>query len=126
MGSRTRAAPGRADAQVGRDRAQADGSPYGRKLYGLNADVSWQWSARVTVLAGVGWQRSRYDDAFFPSQLAARRADTLAPARAGVRWQLGPAWTLEGGATHARNRTNVDMFEYRRTAVQLTVRRQWH
>jgi outer membrane protein len=111
--------------QLGRDRAQDEGSPYGRKLYGLDADATWQTTPRLLAQAGVTWQRSRYDEAFFPSQLADRRADTLALARAGVLWQPAKAWSLEAALTHTRNRTNVDVFEYERTAVQLTARRQW-
>jgi tetratricopeptide (TPR) repeat protein len=115
----------RADLQLGRDRPRDDASPWGRDLYGIDAGASWRFSPRLLGQLGTGWLRSRYDDAFFPSVLADRRRDTLLLARAQLQWQLAQAWSLDAQLSWSRNRSNVEIYAYDRTALQLGAWRQW-
>jgi hypothetical protein len=115
----------RADAQIGRDRPRDDASPWGRDLFGLDAGVSWRFSPRLLGQLGAGWLRSDYDDAFFPAILADARDDTLALGRAQVQWQLARGWSLDAQLSWSQNRSNVDVYSYDRTALQLGAWHQW-
>lgn len=116
----------RADLQLGRDSPRDDASPYGRRLYGVDAGMDWRFSAGVVGQLGAGWLRSDYDDAFYPSVIASDRSDTLTQASASLQWELGSAWLLGGELSYSRNDTNVDVFAYDGGAVRITARRQWH
>ena len=114
-----------ANLQLGRDRPREDASPWGRDLYGIDAGASWHFSARLLGQLGAGWLRSRYDDAFFPSVLDEIRSDTLVLARAQLQWQVTKAWSLDTQLSWSRNRSNVEVYAYDRTALQLGAWRQW-
>jgi hypothetical protein len=115
----------RAEVQLGRDSPTHEGSPYGRDLYGIDAALSWRFSARVAGELGAGWLRSNYDEAFFTDVLDEPRRDTLTRASAGLGWRFGEAWSLDADVTFARNSTNVDVFEYDRVAFTLAARHAW-
>jgi tetratricopeptide (TPR) repeat protein len=111
--------------QLGRDRPRDEASPWGRDLLGVDAGASWRVSARLLGQLGAGWLRSRYDDAFYPSVLDEKRDDTLVLARARLQWQLTKAWSLDTQLSWQRNRSNVEVYAYDRTALQLGAWRQW-
>jgi len=118
-------ATARADLQLGRDLTRDDSSPYGRRLYGVDAAMGWRFSPRLSGQLGAGWMRSDYEDSFFPSVLADDRRDTLIQASADLQWQLGKAWLLTSELSYSSNQTNVDVFEYDGGAIRVTAHRSW-
>jgi tetratricopeptide (TPR) repeat protein len=115
-----------AGLQIGRDLTRDDSSPYGRRLYGLDAAMGWRFSPRLNGELGASRLRSDYEDPFFPSVLADDRRDTLTQASANLHWQIARKWTLTSELSYSRNETNVEVFGYDGGAIRITARRLWY
>ena len=80
-------------------------------------------------LAGIEWsialsaQRGRYDTANVLYQ--ERRLDTQWDLALAANWKVGPDWSIRPAISATRNDSNLEIYDYRRHDIALTVRRDF-
>ena len=104
---------------VGRDSARESGSPYSRSQLGFRIFGSRQLDERLWLLGQGGALFSDYDGDFFGEQ----RDDALYQVVAALAWQpfKDPRWSLQPHLAYYKNDSDVDIFEYDRTELGLTL-----
>jgi outer membrane protein len=92
----------------------------GRSYNGWRVRGQWDVSGAHLFYLGTGGQSARHDEVD-PLFLAVRK-DDLDTIEAGWHWRLAPAWTLKAEAYRYRNDSNIALYEYSRTLVQIGMR----
>ena len=91
------------------------------RTFGLNAGISVTPAAHVAASVGYAYQRNHYQGPDFFAWPEARR-DALHALDAAVALRLSPAWSLRLEASASRNRSNADVYAYRREIATLKLR----
>ena len=113
-----------ASAYAGREEALAAGAPHlGHDLGGLRAGLQWDARSDLTIYSSLGIEERRYGGAE-PLFNVARR-DHQGSLVAGVHYALAPGWRLTPQVSYTDNRSNVSIYEFRRTVATLTLRREF-
>lgn len=91
-----------------------------KPFFGGRLTLTHILTERIGVFFLAGAQRGRYKlpDGIF----LLRRSDTLYDAIAGLTWGVAPGWSVRPQIVHYRNKSNIEIYEYRRTEASINVR----
>ncbi len=109
----------------GMDEPIEDGSRYARDLYGINSFLNWAFSGSLQGNLSVGVLQADYEEVFFPLQYSSPREDTLTQARLAAFWKFRPEWILNPSLAWYSNSTDVEIFEFDRFELMISVSRVW-
>lgn len=111
-------------AYGGQEVARSDGVPHlSHDLVGLRGGLQWQSSEVTTLYATVLAEQRRYGgvEPLFDSV----RRDNQTGVAAGVHYMVAPAWRLTPQVSYTNNGSNIDIYNFRRTVVSVTLRREF-
>ncbi|MEF2154801.1 porin family protein [Luteimonas sp. FXH3W] len=107
--------------QLGRERTKdrsADADSF--TFYGLNAGWQVPLGARDLLYADAAWENRRHlDDNFM---FLKERKDSRVDLGVGYKHQFTPRWLLTARASWARNSSNIDLYDFRRTMISAGIR----
>ncbi|GAB6042977.1 surface lipoprotein assembly modifier [Endothiovibrio diazotrophicus] len=100
--------------------SRADGN---KDLLGGRIGIQHSYSDDLSAFASLGLQEGDYDrrNLIFLTT----REDQMADLRAGFDWGFKPDWSLLGQIAYTRNDSNIQIYEYDRAELSLTVRRDF-
>ncbi|MBE0616141.1 MAG: tetratricopeptide repeat protein [Burkholderiales bacterium] len=104
---------------------RADG---GKTFTGLRMGGQVQVNDKTEVFAGLGTQIGKFDAAnaaFSPLGETLTRDDKQYDANLGLNWHFSKAWTLRPQVSYLRNKSNIVIYEHKRTDVSITIRRDF-
>ena len=87
-----------------------------------------QLNAKTELFAGIGTQASKYDlaNAAFSTATESRiRDDKQFDASIGINWHYDKAWTVRPQVSYMRNNSNIPLYEFDRTDVSVSIRRDF-
>ena len=116
-----------ASAFAGDERAplRADG---GKRFTGLRLGGQMQISETTELFGGIGAQFSKYDlaNAAFSSPTdPVKRDDQQYDANIGLNWHYDKVWTIRPQIAYLRNKSNIVIYQYDRSDVSVTIRRDF-
>ncbi len=114
-----------ATALLGRDEATESDSRYGRDVYGLKFSGGWGLTPSVRLTFSASGLVSDYDEVFFEQLYDSSREDTLVQGALGLEWRISRRWLFRHLLAYSRNITDVEIFEYDRLQVLVSIDRQW-
>jgi tetratricopeptide (TPR) repeat protein len=124
FGKRMPHLPPAASLYWGRERPDDSTVPHlGHRLAGARATGFFVLSSRTALFAGASYEHRRYggpDPLFLVTRL-----DKQSDANAGLFYSVTKDWTLTPSISYTRNRSNLDVFTYDRTAVVISARYQF-
>ena len=107
----------------GRDRA-TDGRDDGDKaILGMRLAGQWGFGERGEWYAVASAASGRYDQAN-PNYLLQRR-DMQYDAAIGLNWRFAPYWSLRPQLAFTRNDSNIELYDYNRYDLSVTLRRDF-
>ncbi len=105
----------------GDERAERSAGNFnGRDYYGARFGAQWAMTPTHNLYASLALQKVKHD-APHPS-FGQVRKDHLRQLTAGWRWQPARAWGLNTEVTYLDNRSNISLFAFDRTQLQLSAR----
>lgn len=113
-----------ASAYLADERARADGFDYhGHRAAGLRLGGEQRVTPQAVVYAEWQQERRRYggSEPLFDMRRHDRQDDLLA----GVRYAIAPQWQLSPQIHATRAGSNITFYDYRRTIVQLVLRKEF-
>lgn len=99
---------------------RADGS---KNIVGLRGVIQYSMRDGLDAFVSVMTQRGHYGAANAAFQVV--RSDRQSEFTIGTNWQFADKWSLRPQILHSRNLSNIDIYEFRRTDLSLTLRRQF-
>lgn len=108
----------------GREDARAAGVPHlSHQLAGARAGLQWQATGSLTVFGNVSFEDRRYegDEPLFNTV----RRDHQAGLIAGLHYMVAANWRLTPQIAYTGNRSNIVIYDFRRTVTSLTLRREF-
>ena len=99
---------------------RADG---GKRFDGLRLGGQVQLNEKTELFAGLGMQFSKYDVANLA--FSATRDDKQYDANLGLNWHYDKAWTVRPQISYIRNNSNIVIYQFDRTDVSITIRRDF-
>jgi outer membrane protein len=94
-----------------------------KRFSGFRVGVQTAFSDKTTLFINAGGQVGDYSKV---NQYFLRlRSDRLYDLTAGATWHLDKLWTLRPQMNYSKNNSNIAIYGYNRTAVSLTVRRDF-
>jgi len=108
----------------GEEKEEAANVPHlGHKPLGVRLGSQWRLGPGVHLFASASAERRRYggaDPLFF-----VEREDTQLDASVGLTYVIGSNWSLRPQLSFTDNDSNIDIYVFRRTVVQLGLRRDF-
>lgn len=104
---------------------RADG---GKRFNGVRMAGQMQLNEKTELFAGLGAQFSKFElaNAAFSSPTQSRtRDDKQVDANLGLNWHYDKAWTLRPQISYLRNNSNIVIYQYERTDISVTLRRDF-
>ncbi len=104
---------------------RADG---GKRFNGLRLGGQVQLNEKAELFAGLGAQFSRYElanAAFSSPTESVIRDDKQYDANLGINWHYDKLWTLRPQIAYIRNNSNIVIYQFDRTDVSITIRRDF-
>ena len=104
---------------------RADG---GKRFNGLRLGGQVQLNEKTELFAGLGAQFSKYqlaNAAFSTPTESLIRDDKQYDASVGLNWHYDKAWTVRPQISYIRNNSNIAIFQFDRTDVSVTIRRDF-
>lgn len=107
-------------AIFGSDEARKNSSPYGRDRLGVRVFGSRKMASRLWFMAEGGFVSSGYDGKFFTEE----RDDDLFRVATALDWRpfADPRLSLQPHISYLKNRSSIELFEYDRTELGVTLR----
>jgi len=107
---------------TGNERAplRADG---GKDFSGLRLGGQVQLNPKSELFAGVGVQTSEYDAV--NAAFLKVRDDTQVDANIGLNWHYDKLWTVRPQISYIRNNSNIEIFQFDRTDISISIRRDF-
>ena len=99
---------------------RADG---GKRFNGLRLGGQMQLNEKTELFAGLGAQFSKYQLANVAFD--ATREDQQYDGNLGLNWHFDKAWTLRPQVSYMRNKSNIVIYQFDRTDVSVTIRRDF-
>jgi len=96
----------------------------GRHTSALGFDARYRLWPRHEPRLGVWVQRSGHDG--IDPDFVRIRHDRYAALVAGWDWRAWPGWLLRADLSYAANRSDIDLYDYDKTQVQMGVRHDFH
>ncbi len=110
----------RSDDQSADSRGSVD-----RRFRGLQGGGQLDFRPDLSLSAGIVYQHSGYDAVFnsLPYKLSGViRSDDYTAANLALKHKLSRDWTLDLGLNYSRSRSNIELYQYRRKQVDLSLR----
>ncbi len=104
---------------------RADG---GKRFNGLRLGGQVQLNEKTELFAGLGAQLSKYqlaNAAFSSPTESVTRDDKQYDANLGINWHYDKVWTLRPQISYIRNNSNIVIYQFDRTDVSITIRRDF-
>ena len=104
---------------------RADGD---KRFNGLRFGGQMQLNARTELFAGLGAQFSKYEQAnaaFSSPTESLTRDDKQYDASLGLNWHYDKLWTVRPQIAYMRNNSNIVIYQFDRTDVSVTIRRDF-
>jgi tetratricopeptide (TPR) repeat protein len=104
---------------------RADG---GKRFNGLRLGGQVQLNEKTELFAGLGAQFSKYDlanAAFSSPTESLTRDDKQYDANLGINWHYDKVWTVRPQIAYIRNNSNIVIYQFDRTDVSITIRRDF-
>jgi hypothetical protein len=104
---------------------RADG---GKRFNGLRFGGQTQLNEKTEMFAWLGAQLSKYQQAnasFSTPTDSVTRDDRQYDANIGINWHFDNAWTLRPQISYMRNNSNIVIYQFDRTDVSITIRRDF-
>ena len=111
-------------AYLGEEATRKDGFEHlGHVLLGARAGVQHEFHRDARLFANLGYEHRRYngEEPFFLKT----RSDNQWNLGAGVAWTPARNWLVTPQFQYTRAQSNIDLNDYRRKVVSVTVRRQF-
>jgi outer membrane protein len=108
----------------GEEKQDAENVPHlGHKPVGVRVGSQWRLAPGAHLFANASLERRRYGgvDPLF----LVEREDTQIDASIGLTYALGSKWSLRPQLSFTDNDSNIDIYVFRRTVVQLGLRRDF-
>lgn len=108
----------------GEEKQDNDTVPHlGHKPLGLRLGAQTALARQVMLFGTLAAEQRKYngDDPLF----LARRDDQQYDATIGISYTFAPKWSLRPQATYTENRSNIDIYSYKRTVAQVGLRRDF-
>ena len=96
-----------------------------RHTFGLRLAAQADARAALSWQAALGWSRRIDDDAFARATLVATGRDDLFEAFVKGGWRMAGAWSLQPYALFVYNRSNIDLYTFRKAEGGLMLRRDF-
>lgn len=112
---------------AGEERApeRADG---GKRFNGVRLGGQMQLNEKTELFGGIGAQFSKFEQvnaAFSTPTEPLTRADKQYDANLGINWHYDKLWTVRPQISYIRNNSNIVLFQFDRTDVSITIRRDF-
>jgi len=104
---------------------RADG---GKRFNGMRLGGQMQLNEKTELFGGLGAQFSKYqraNAAFSSPTESLTRDDTQYDASIGLNWHYDKVWTVRPQISYIRNNSNIVLFNFDRTDVSVTIRRDF-
>ena len=104
---------------------RADG---GKRFNGVRLGGQVLLNDKTELFAAFGAQVGRYDlanAAFSSATESVTRDDRQIDANLGINWHFGNAWTLRPQIAYTHNNSNIVIYQFDRTDVSVTIRRDF-
>jgi tetratricopeptide (TPR) repeat protein len=104
---------------------RADG---GKRFNGLRLGGQMQLNEKTEAFAGLGAQFSKYEQAnaaFSTPTASLTRDDKQYDASLGLNWHYDKQWTVRPQIAYMRNNSNIEIYQFDRTDVSVTLRRDF-
>ncbi len=106
----------------GNERPVAAGVDHlGPSVWGIRTAALKQFNPRLTLVAGLSYERRDYGAA--DPTFAVTRHDAQTDVNAGLNYVLEDKWFLVPAIGYTVNESSLDVFQHRRTAISVTIRR---
>ncbi|MBI3715361.1 MAG: tetratricopeptide repeat protein [Betaproteobacteria bacterium] len=96
-----------------------------RTQYGARAFTQWALSDTVDANLMLGYSVRRDDREKARAELIAIGRDKTFEAGGGFSWRFAAPWSLRAMVNYTRNDSNINLYDYARTEVSLTLRRDF-
>lgn len=93
-----------------------------KNLFGARSYVQYSLSTSLSVFNALGVVGRRDKDAFARSTTVEKGRDWFAEAQLGLHWQFRKRCALRTQWAHTQNRSNIDLYDFRRNEVSTAVR----
>ena len=93
-----------------------------RHTYGLRLVAQTDAAQRLSWQKALSWSRRIDDDAFARATLVPTGRDDLFEAFVRASWRISPSWSLQPYASYVYNRSNIDLYTFRKAEGGLMVR----
>lgn len=104
---------------------RADG---GKRFNGLRLGGQVQLNDKTELFGGLGAQFSKFElanAAFSSPTESLTRDDRQYDANLGINWHYDMVWTVRPQISYIRNNSNISIFQFDRTDVSITIRRDF-
>lgn len=95
---------------------------FGHRAFGWRLGAEQGVAPAATLFAE--WQRERRHYGSTEPFFDARRIDRQSDLLLGLRWTAAPGWTVVPSVRHTAARSNVPLYDYGRTVVQIALRKE--
>lgn len=102
-----------------------NGQDYGRSTMGARLLGQWQLQPSLALFSLLHISERRDDDENSRASRPGTGRDILREASLGASWQFKPLWSLRAQYNYSRNRSNFDLYEFRRHESSLVLRRDF-
>lgn len=104
------------------DDSQGAKSNTDRSITGLRTGINLTFTPRLAFQTSVGLQKSEYGaEQTFPAFFGITRSDDFVTADMALLWLFSKDWRLDTRASYIKNDSNVELYNYDRTQVSLSV-----
>lgn len=93
-----------------------------KNLYGARSYSQYSLAPAVNLFGALGVVGRRDKDSFARSTTVEKGRDWFTEAQLGVHWQFRKACALRTQWAHTQNRSNIDLYDFRRNEVSTAVR----
>lgn len=100
---------------------RADGN---KRFDGVRIGGQTMLNESFDLFASIGLQEGKYDK--INAAFLTKRSDRLKDLALGLNWRPAKLWTIRPQLTMFRNASNISIYDYKRTDVSLTVRRDFN
>ena len=108
----------------GQDRATDNRADGDRTIGGLRISAHWGTSARTDMFAYASAASGRYER--LNSNYFLQRRDLQYDAGIGLNWRFAANWSVRPQFTFTRNDSNIELYDYNRYDLSVTLRRDFH
>ena len=96
-----------------------------RRTFGVRLIAQTDPRAALSWQGALGWSRRVDEDAFARATLVQTGRDDLFEVFVKGSWRMGAAWSLQPYAIYVYNRSNIDLYAFRKAEGGMSLRRDF-